>query len=42
MILSGILSELADDVDRALLASGFKVIERREAGEWCALIARRE
>ena len=42
MILSGILSELADDVERPLLASGFKVIERRKAGEWCALIARRE
>jgi ribosomal protein L11 methyltransferase len=41
MILSGILSELAEDVERALLASGFEVIERREAGEWSALIARR-
>jgi ribosomal protein L11 methyltransferase len=41
MILSGILSELADDVERALLASGFEVIERRDAGEWSALIARR-
>ena len=40
MILSGILSELADDVEGALLASGFEVIERRVAGEWSALVAR--
>jgi ribosomal protein L11 methyltransferase len=42
MILSGILSELAEDVERALVASGFEVTERHESGEWCALIARRE
>jgi ribosomal protein L11 methyltransferase len=41
MILSGILSELAEDVERALLASGFAVIERHESGEWCAMVARR-
>ncbi|PYT02160.1 MAG: 50S ribosomal protein L11 methyltransferase [Acidobacteria bacterium] len=41
MILSGILSELAEDVAHSLVASGFTVTERREAGEWCALIARR-
>ena len=38
LILSGILGELAEDVERALAASGFKVTERREAGEWCALV----
>lgn len=41
MILSGILSELAEEVEHALGACGFKVTERREAGEWCALVAKR-
>jgi ribosomal protein L11 methyltransferase len=41
MILSGILGELAEDVERSLAASGLEVIERREAGEWSALVARR-
>jgi ribosomal protein L11 methyltransferase len=40
MILSGILSELAEDVERALVPSGFEVIERHEADEWSALVAR--
>lgn len=40
MILSGILSELAGDVERSLVASGLEVIERREAGEWSVLVAR--
>ena len=42
MILSGILSELAEDVEHALGACGFKVTERREAAEWSALVAQRE
>jgi ribosomal protein L11 methyltransferase len=42
MILSGILSELAANVERALVASGFAVTERHAAGEWSALVARRE
>jgi ribosomal protein L11 methyltransferase len=41
MILSGILNELGSDVERALGAHGFKVTERRDAGEWCALVAQR-
>jgi ribosomal protein L11 methyltransferase len=41
MILSGILSELAQDVERSLAAAGLTVNEQREAGEWSALIARR-
>ncbi len=41
IILSGILGELAGDVERSLVASGLEVIERREAGEWAALVARR-
>lgn len=40
MILSGILNELAEDVERSLVASGLTVTERRNAAEWCALIAR--
>jgi ribosomal protein L11 methyltransferase len=41
MILSGILTQFEGDVGRALSASGLSVSQRREAGEWCALIARR-
>ncbi|MEK6321574.1 MAG: 50S ribosomal protein L11 methyltransferase [Acidobacteriota bacterium] len=41
MILSGILGALAEDVERSLAILGFTVAERREVGEWCALIARR-
>ena len=41
LILSGILSELAEDLQRSLRASGFEVKERRDSGEWSALIARR-
>lgn len=41
MILSGILSELVDDVERSLFVSGLTVTERREAGEWSAITARR-
>lgn len=41
LILSGILTEFEGDVERALAADSFSVIDRREAGEWCALVARR-
>ena len=41
LILSGILTEFEVDVERALTADAFSVIDRREAGEWCALVARR-
>lgn len=41
LILSGILEELAEDVEKALAACGLRTIERREAGEWCALVALR-
>jgi len=41
MILSGILRELVEDVERSLVASTLIVSERREAGEWCAVVARR-
>jgi ribosomal protein L11 methylase PrmA len=39
MILSGILSELASQVERTLAAAGLRVTERRDAGEWCTLVA---
>jgi ribosomal protein L11 methyltransferase len=42
LILSGILTEFEGDVERALAAGAFSVIDRREAGEWCALVARRD
>ena len=41
MILSGILTVLAADVREALEGAGLQIIERREAGEWTALAARR-
>ena len=41
MILSGILCEQAEDVERALASSGFIVSERKVAGEWCSLVASR-
>ena len=39
MILSGILNELAIDVERELGARGLTPVERRVAGEWSALVA---
>ena len=39
MILSGILSELAEQVERTLGDFGLRVTERRDAGEWCILVA---
>jgi ribosomal protein L11 methyltransferase len=41
MILSGILCEQTEDVERALVSSGFIVSERNVAGEWCSLVASR-
>ena len=41
LILSGILTDLAADVEDALDDAGLETMERREAGEWCALVARR-
>lgn len=39
MILSGILTTLAAEVERALEEAGLRCIERRAAGEWSALVA---
>ena len=41
MILSGILTMLAADVERALEGVGLRLIERRTAGEWTAIAAAR-
>jgi ribosomal protein L11 methyltransferase len=41
-ILSGILVPLLPDVERCVAESGMSIIERRAAGEWAALIARKE
>ena len=41
MILSGILTSLRSDVERAASEAGLVIIERREAGEWSMLAARR-
>ena len=42
LILSGILTTLAADVERALKEASVSIIERRAAGEWTALVAARE
>ncbi|HJQ25110.1 MAG TPA: 50S ribosomal protein L11 methyltransferase [Blastocatellia bacterium] len=42
MILSGILTTLAADVERALEEAGLRPVERRAAGEWTAMVATRE
>jgi ribosomal protein L11 methyltransferase len=41
MILSGILTALATDVERAVGGAGLSIIEQRTAGEWTALVAAR-
>jgi ribosomal protein L11 methyltransferase len=41
MILSGILTGLRSDVERAASEAGLIIVERREAGEWSMLAARR-
>ncbi len=42
MILSGILTQLREDVENRLREEGLAICERLEAGEWSALVARRE
>ncbi len=41
MVMSGILTALRADVERAVVETGMTIIERREAGEWTALVAQR-
>jgi ribosomal protein L11 methyltransferase len=41
LILSGILSELAGDVERAISGAGLKIVERRGLGEWLAFVAQK-
>jgi len=41
MILSGILTTLASDVERALDEAGLVAIEHQKAGEWSMIVARR-
>jgi ribosomal protein L11 methyltransferase len=41
MILSGILTALERDVEQALVEVRLERIERREAGEWSMIVARR-
>ncbi|MBI3652755.1 MAG: 50S ribosomal protein L11 methyltransferase [Acidobacteria bacterium] len=42
MILSGILTTLRGDVERAIEAAGLTISERKAAGEWSMLVARSE
>jgi ribosomal protein L11 methyltransferase len=41
MILSGILTVLREDVEKAAAKAGLKIVERGEAGEWAMLVAQR-
>jgi ribosomal protein L11 methyltransferase len=41
MITSGILTTLKGDVEKAIEGAGLMVVERREAGEWSLVVARR-
>jgi ribosomal protein L11 methyltransferase len=41
LILSGILSQLATEVEQAISLAGLRIVERRELGEWVALVAQR-
>jgi ribosomal protein L11 methyltransferase len=42
MIMSGILTAYAPDVEREATRRGLVIAERREAGEWTALVAERD
>ncbi len=39
VIYSGILTEKAPAVRQALTENGFKIIEEKEMGEWCAIVS---
>jgi len=41
IIVSGILNELSNDVERSAREAELKIIERQHSGEWTALVARR-
>jgi ribosomal protein L11 methyltransferase len=41
LVASGILAEQADEVAAALVCAGFDEPERRQSGDWVALVARR-
>jgi ribosomal protein L11 methyltransferase len=41
LILSGILTELAQEVEKTAASADVVIEERAEAGEWCGIIARR-
>lgn len=41
-LCSGVLLTRADDVSRALKEAGFSLIEQREDGEWCAILAQKK
>ena len=41
-LCSGVLVTRANDVQEALVQAGFDVLEKREDGEWCAILAERK
>jgi ribosomal protein L11 methyltransferase len=41
LIMSGILTTLAGEVEQAAAGAGLEITERREAGEWSLVVARR-
>lgn len=42
LILSGILTTLEADVESAAMLAGLAIVERRQLGEWSALVARKD
>jgi ribosomal protein L11 methyltransferase len=42
VITSGILAERGDEVDAALQAAGLRLLERRQEGDWLAIVASNE
>ena len=41
-ISSGILEEKAEEVEKAILANGFSIIEKNTLGEWVSFVARKQ
>jgi ribosomal protein L11 methylase PrmA len=41
LILSGILAEQSAEVEHALQAHGFHLVDKRQSGDWVALAASR-
>jgi len=41
LIVSGLISERADEVEKKLIETGFKTIERTSSNDWCAIVMKK-